>query len=122
MTIKSSTLTDWDFREGETMREAIDVVKYRKACAIVLSTAMGITKFRSRCSREDPHRLMRQSASRVNKAVKCAREQDNRGLYFALETIISKEGEEGKAMQELVNQQGILESNEYSIMYREGQF
>ena len=82
-------MTDWDFKDGETMKEAMVVIKYRKARAIILSTATGITKFRSQSRIEDPHRIMRAPQSQVNKAIKCAKEQqDNRGLYFVVEAII----------------------------------
>ena len=60
-------MMDWNFSEVDTMKEAINVVKHRKARAIVLPTPMGITKFRSQCKKEDPHRLMRRSAGHVKK-------------------------------------------------------
>ena len=69
-------MTDWDLREGVAMKESMDVIRNRRARAVVLSTAMGVTKFRSQCAREDPHEFMRQSMSHVTKAIKCAKEQD----------------------------------------------
>ena len=39
-----------------------------------------------------------------------------------LEAIIGEEDERSRAVQELVNQDGIFVSKEYSIMYREGEF
>jgi len=115
-------MSDWDFSEVATTKESMDVVRNRRARAIIMSTAMGITKFRSQSKREDPHRLMRGPISQVKKAIKCAREQDRRGLYFVLEAIIGEEDERSRAVQELVNQDGIFVSKEYSIMYREGEF
>ena len=48
-------MTDWSFSEADAIEDAVNEVKHRKARAIVLSTAMGITKFRSQCRSEDPH-------------------------------------------------------------------
>ena len=82
------------------------------------STATGITKFRSHSKLADPHRLMRARVSHVNKVIKCAREQDNRGLYFVLKALVGKEEEEGEeAIKSLVKQEGIFVSNGYSVMY-----
>jgi hypothetical protein len=104
------------------MKESMEIVRRRKARVIVLSEAIGITKFRGQCAKEDPHKLMRQSISHVIKTIKCAREQDNRGLYFVLEEIMGEDDERGEAMNNLINQEGIMVSNPYSIMYREGAF
>ena len=52
-------MSDWDLSAGAIMKESMDIVRNRRARAIVMSTAMGITKFRSQSKREDPHRLMR---------------------------------------------------------------
>ena len=51
---------------------------------------------------------MRAPMSHVNKVIRCAREQDNRGLYFVLESIGGKEDERDEAMKELINQKGIF--------------
>jgi len=58
----------------------------------------------------------------VSRAIKCACEQNRRRLYFVLESISGKEDEREEAMRRISNQGGIFESNEYSIMYREGEF
>jgi hypothetical protein len=97
-------------------------VTNREARAIIVSTATPVTKFRSQSKREDPHRIMRGPLSQVNKVITCSREQDNRGLYFVLEAITGAEEKASKALQSLGNQEGIVESDEYSIMYREGEF
>ena len=94
----------------------------RKARAMILSTATPVTKFRSQSKKEDPHRIIRGPMSQVNKTIKCAREQDRRGLYFVLEAISGNEDERSRAVQDVINQEGIFASNEYSIMYREGDF
>ena len=65
---------------------------------------------------------MRAPLSHVNKAIKHAREQDNRGLYFAPEVISGRGDERDAAIQTLRNQSGMLESNEYRVMYPEGQY
>ena len=39
-----------------------------------------------------------------------------------LEAIIGEEDEKSEAIQGLINQKGMLVSNEYSIMYCEGEF
>ena len=43
-------------------------------------------------------------------------------MYFVIEAIVGEEDERSKAIQELSGQEGNFESNEYSIMYREGDF
>jgi len=43
-------------------------------------------------------------------------------LYFVLESISGKGHEREEAMRRMINQGGIFESNEYSIMYRESEF
>ena len=65
---------------------------------------------------------MRQPISQVVKTIKCAREQDTRGLYFVLEEIIGGDNEGGETMSNLIGQEWIMVSNPYSIMYREGAF
>ena len=100
-------MTDWNFNEVDMMKEAINTVKNRKARAIIMSTAIGVTKFRCQSKQEDPHRIMRGPMSQVNKTIKCAREQDRRGLYLALEAIIGDEDERCKAVQGLINQDGM---------------
>ena len=116
-------MADWDFSESETIKKAIRIVENRQARAIILSTATGVTKFnREQCDSVDLHRLMRAPLSRVNKAIKCSREQDNRGLYFALEIILGRGDERDAAIQTLRNQKGMLESNEHWAMYSEGEY
>jgi len=101
-------MTDWDFNKSERVQEAINVVGNRQGLAIILSTATAVTKFdRSQSNSVDPHRSMRAPLSHVNKTIKCAREQDNRGLYFVLESISEKGDEGDEAMKGLVNQKGI---------------
>ena len=105
-------MTDWDFGESETIKKAINIVEHRQARAIILSTATGVTKFnREQCDAFDLHRLMRTPLSHVKKAIKCAQEQDNRGLYFAMETISGRGDERDAAIQTLRSQTGMLESN-----------
>ena len=115
-------MSDWDFNTAAVMKESMETIRKRRARAIILSTAIGNTKFRSQCAKYDPHKLMRQPISHVAKTIKCAREQGNRGLYFVLEEIIGGDNEGEEAMSNLINQEGIVMSNPYSIMYREGAF
>ena len=116
-------MTDWDFSKPETINRAIEIVSKRQGRAIMLSTATGITRFnRSQCSAVDSHRLMQAPMSHVNRAIKCACEQNRRGLYFVLGSISGKEDEREEAMRRISNQGGTFESNEYSIVYREGEF
>ena len=116
-------MTDWDLSETETIRKAIKTVENRQGRAIILSAAMGTTKFnRMQCSAVDPKRLMRAPLSHVNKVIKCVQEQANRGLYFARELISGKGDERDAAIQRLTNQKGKFESNEYYVMYRDGEF
>jgi hypothetical protein len=115
-------MTEWNFSDKQAMQKAQDVIKGRKARAIILSTAMGVKEFGNQCSAKDPHEVGRQSMSRTIKAVKCAKEQDKRGLYFVLEEVIGGDNEVCEVTDNLINQQGIEVSNPYSIMYREGNF
>ena len=41
------------------MKESMEIVKTRKARAIIVSTAIGITKFRGQSKKEDPYRIIR---------------------------------------------------------------
>jgi len=98
-------MTEWDFDTSSAMKEAMETIRNRKARAIIVSAAA--------------------AGGQVNKAIKCAREQGRRGLYFALEVAAngSKEDEEiNKAIQDLVNQEGNFVSQEYSIMNKKGAF
>jgi len=100
----------------------MDVIRGRKARAIILSTAIGANKFGSQCAREDPHEIVKQSISRTIKATKCAEEQNRRGLHFVLEEVIGEDNEVREVMDNLICQEGIMVSNPYSIMSREGNF
>jgi hypothetical protein len=115
-------MSDWDFSDAAVMKESMETIKERKARAIILSTAIGDSKFRSQCASQDPYRIVRQPISHVLKTIKCAKEQDNRGLCFVLEEIIGGYNEGEEAMSNMINQEGIMVSNPYSIMYREGAF
>ena len=116
-------MTDWNFAESETIKKAVRIVANRQARAIILSIATGVTKFnREQCDAFDLHRLMRAPLSHVKKTIKCAQEQGNRGLHFAMERISGTGDERDAAIQALRNQSGVLESNEYRVMYREGEY
>jgi hypothetical protein len=115
-------MSDWDFSTGEAMRESMEIIKRRKARAIIHSAAIGSSKFRSQSGKEGPHRMIKGSMSQLRKAIKCAEEQHRRGLYFVLETITENEEDKSKAVHGLVNQKGIMVSKDFSIMRREGAF
>jgi hypothetical protein len=92
-------MTGWDFSEKETMQQSMETIRNRKARVIIMSTAVG---------------------SQVNKVIKCAREQRKRGLYFAVEVIMSEENEGGEAIQDFINHEDNLVSREYSVMSKKG--
>ena len=103
-------MSDLDFDEKETMKQSMEVVRNRRTRAIIMSTAIGVTEFRSQSKGRDPHQIVKGSISQTLRTIKCAREQNKRGLHFALETIIGYEDERREVIQELMNQEGMLVS------------
>ena len=94
-------MSEWDFSAATAMSKAMETIKNRAARAIIMSAA---------------------DERQVNKAIKCAREQSKRGLYFAVEVISSRSEEIDKAVQELMNEEGNFASQEYSMMSKKGEF
>jgi hypothetical protein len=104
-------MSNWDFGKASTMQESMETIRKRKARAIVLSTVMNASEFEGRCKTEDPYKLIRQSINRTIKMVKCAKEQDKRGLYFVLEAIEGDDNEINQVVGNLINQKGIMVSD-----------
>ena len=77
--------SDWDFSTGSVMNESMEIIRRRKARAIILSAAIGVTKFRSQSGKYDPFKTVKGTMSQLRKAIKCAEEQQKRGLYFVLD-------------------------------------
>jgi hypothetical protein len=94
-------MTDWRFETAEAMREAMATIKNRKARVVITSTA---------------------DERQINKAIKCAKEQSKRGLYFVVEAFGDKSEETDEAIQTLTKEEGNHVSQDYSTITKKGEF
>jgi hypothetical protein len=54
-------MSDLDFDEKETMKQSMEVVRNRRTRAIIMSMAIGVTKFRDQSKGRVPLRIMKGS-------------------------------------------------------------